>query len=171
MPPIDSFNSMLVEIMPQLRSYAKWLTRNQTAAEDLVQETTYRALRGRTQFTMGTNFTAWIFRILRNEYYTSLRRGKNTPVSINDLPEGVFAKEPEQENAVFTHEVIRAMDRIRPGQRRVLELVCAAGLSYGETAEIIDCSVGTVKSRLWRARQQMESLLDGKHPLPAQRAR
>jgi len=160
----DTFNTMLVDIMPRLKSYAIWLTRNQAAADDLLQETAHRALRARAQFTMGTNFTAWIFRILRNEFYSSLRRGKRTPLAIDDLPENVFTMDADQEDIVFTGQVIRTMDRLRPGQRQILELICAAGMSYDEAAESIDCSIGTVKSRLWRARQQMDVLLHSGKP-------
>jgi len=164
MSSIDNFNTMLVGIIPRLRSYAMWLTRNRAAADDLLQETAYRALRAREQFTMGTNFTAWMFRILRNEFYSSLRRAKRTPVPIDDLPESIFMMDSDQEELVFTRQVIRTMDKLRPGQRQVLELICGAGLSYDEAAETIDCSIGTVKSRLWRARQQMEALLEGGKP-------
>jgi len=164
MSSIDRFNTMLVGIMPRLRSYAMWLTRNRAAADDLLQETAYRALRARKQFSMGTNFTAWTFRILRNEFYSSLRRAKRTPVPIDDLPDSIFMMDSEQEELVFTRQVIRTMDKLRPDQRQVLELICGAGLSYDEAAETIDCSIGTVKSRLWRARQKMETLIAGGRP-------
>src|SRR5690606_21292762 len=115
---------------------------------------------------------------LRNEFYSSLRRAKRTPLAIDDLPENVFTMEADQEDQVFTGQVIRTMDRLRPGQRQILEMICAAGMRYDEAAESIDCSIGTVKSRLWRARQQMDVLLHSgkpglrpkKLPLPLSRA-
>jgi len=157
----DPFDTMLLELMPRLSAYAMWLTRNRASADDLVQETSYRALRARKQFTMGTNFTAWVFRILRNEFISSLRRSKRTLVPIDDLPESLLMQPAKQEDAVFSGQVIRAMEQLRPRQKQILELICGAGLSYDEAAVEIDCTIGTVKSRLWRARQQMEYLLEG----------
>jgi RNA polymerase sigma-70 factor (ECF subfamily) len=157
----ESFNALLIAIMPKLRAYAMYLTRNRAAADDLLQETAYRALRARDQFAIGTNFTGWIFRILRNEFISTLRRNKGTVLSIDELPEGLFSAEAQQEDFVFSHQVIRAMDQIHPAQRQVLELVCGSGLTYQEAATVIDCSVGTIKSRVWRARKHMSLLLNG----------
>jgi RNA polymerase sigma-70 factor (ECF subfamily) len=161
MSPDNSFNTLLIGHMPRLRAYAIYLTRNSAAADDLLQETACKALRGRHQFTIGTNFTAWAFRILRNEFFSSLRRSKHTVLPIDALPEGTFSKAAEQEDIIFSCEVVLMMEKLQPDQREVLQLVCGAGLSYTEAAAVIDCSIGTVKSRLWRARQQMEVLLQG----------
>jgi RNA polymerase sigma-70 factor (ECF subfamily) len=159
--PPDDFHTMLVEILPRLRAYAIWLTRNRAAADDLLQETACRALRAQDQFEMGTNFTAWMFRILQNEFISSTRRAKRTPVPIDDLSESFLLQQPEQEKVIFSRQVIKALDQLRPAQRQTLELICAAGLSYEEAAAAINCSIGTVKSRLWRARRHMEELLHG----------
>ena len=155
------FNTMLVAALPRLRAYAMILTRSRAAADDLLQQTAYRALRAETQFTMGTNFVGWMYRILRNEYISSLRRNKRTTSSIDDLPEHLLAARGEQEDKRLTREVIGAMERLPASQREVLVLVCAGGLSYDEAALSIGCSVGTVKSRLWRARQHMQELVMG----------
>ena len=155
------FNKMLVSALPRLRAYAMILTRSRAAADDLLQQTAYRALRAETQFTMGTNFVGWMYRILRNEYISSLRRNKRTTSSIDDLPEQMLATRGEQEDKRLTREVIGAMDKLPASQREVLVLVCAGGLSYDEAAASIGCSVGTVKSRLWRARQHMQELVMG----------
>ena len=89
------FNDMLVAALPRLRAYAMILTRSRAAADDLLQQTAYRALRAETQFTMGTNFVGWMYRILRNEYISSLRRNKRTTSSIDDLPEQMLAARGE----------------------------------------------------------------------------
>jgi RNA polymerase sigma-70 factor (ECF subfamily) len=157
----DPFHDMLLEHLPRLQAYAIMLTRDRALAEDLLQETALRALRAQTQFTMGTNFTAWIYKILRNEYISSLRRKKRAPVPIEDMPAEFLSKRGEQENDVLSREIIQAMDKLQHGQREVLILICASGLSYEEAAEALGCSVGTIKSRLWRARARMAALILG----------
>ena len=84
-----------------------------------------------------------------------------TTVPLDDVPESAVLQPAEQEGAVFSRQVVQALDQLRPGQRQALELVCAAGLSYEEAAVVVNCSVGTIKSRLWRARRQMEDMLKG----------
>ena len=155
------FHKRLVDSLPRLRAYAMMLTRSRASADDLLQQTAYRALRAETQFTMGTNFVGWMYRILRNEYISTLRRNKRTTTCIDDLPEQMLATRGEQEDKRLTREVISAMDNLPTSQREVLVLVCAGGLSYDEAAATIGCSVGTVKSRLWRARQHMQELVMG----------
>jgi len=169
MPPKDSFNVLLISHLPRLRAFAMVLTRNHAAADDLLQETAYRALRAQTQFAVGTNFNAWMYRILRNTFISSLR-SKKALVPIDELPEGIFSTPPEQEEAVLTGEVIRAMGTLRPGQRQVVELVCAGGMTYDEAAEAMACSVGTIKSRLWRARKHMELVTQDNSPSAQSRA-
>jgi len=163
----DQFQDMLVDLLPRLRAYAIWPTRNRAAADDLLQEAAYRALRAKNQFTLGTNFTAWMFKIVLNEFITSKRRARRVTVPIDDVPEGYLLQLPDQEGTVFGGQVLRALDRLRPSQRQALELICAAGLSYEEAAETVNCSVGTIKSRLWRARRHMEELLQGASGLGA----
>lgn len=160
MPAADVFNTLLIAHLPRLRAYAMLLTRNHASADDLCQETAYRVLRAHDQFTMGTNFTAWVYRILRNEFINSLRRSKRTMVPIEEVPESAFAIEPQQETLIFTNQVIQAMGRLLPEQREVLLLVCASGLSYDQAAAEIKCSIGTVKSRIWRARQHIDAMIE-----------
>lgn len=162
MKTTSAFESLLIALLPRLKVYSLWLTRNKAAADDLLQETAYRILRSQHQFTMGTNFAAWAHRILRNEYLTTLRGSKRTPLSIDDLPETLFTAPAMQENAIFFEEVLDAMGQLRPNQKEALEMIWASGLSYDEAAAATECSIGTVKSRLWRARRQMGLLLDVK---------
>ncbi len=157
----NEFHQMLLEHLPPHQAYAIMLTRDRAQAEDLLQETSLRALRAQNQFMMGTNFTAWIYKILRNEYISSLRRKKRQPVQIEDMPAEFLSRKGEQENDVLSREIIAAMDKLQHGQREVLILICASGLSYEEAAEALGCSVGTIKSRLWRARARMASLIMG----------
>jgi RNA polymerase sigma-70 factor (ECF subfamily) len=159
----DSFTELLTSHLPQLRAYALVLTRNHNAADDLLQDTACRAWRAQHQFTMGTNFTAWIYRILRNAFLGSLRRTKRTLVPLDDLPDRVFSMPPEQDDIVLSNQIVRVMDKIRPGHKQVLFLVCGEGMSYTDAAKVLNCSVASVKSRLWRARQHMELLIQGKN--------
>jgi RNA polymerase sigma-70 factor (ECF subfamily) len=154
-----SINALLVEHLPRLRAYAMMLTRNRASADDLVQETAYRVLRSQCQFTIGTNFTAWVYRILRNQFISSIRRSKRALVQIDELPESLLEKRADQDSTIFTQQVVAAMDKLHPEQREVLILICAAGMSYDEAAETLKCSIGTIKSRLWRARKHMELLI------------
>jgi RNA polymerase sigma-70 factor (ECF subfamily) len=162
----ESFHDMLIAHLPRLRAYAILMTRNRAAADDLLQETALKALRAEAQFTPGTNFGAWMYRILRNEFISSRRRAKRAPASIDDVSDEVLARRGTQESNYFCGEIIRAMDSLQDGQREVLSLICAGGLSYEEAAEMLQCSVGTVKSRLWRARARMEKLLMGDDEAP-----
>jgi RNA polymerase sigma-70 factor (ECF subfamily) len=130
-------------------------------ADDLLQETALRAWRAQDQYQPGTNLKAWLFCILRNEYISSLRRNKRSNVSLSDVAEEHFAQSGDQETNVMTVEVFKAMDRLAPTQREVLMLSCVNGLAYEEIAATLKCSVGTVKSRLFRARAQMQLLLMG----------
>ncbi len=150
------FQDLLVEILPRLRAYALALTRNRAAADDLVQETALKCWKARAQFTMGTNFKAWIYHIMRNEHINSFRRGKHAPVSIDDLPEEVFARGGDQESKLLTREVFVAVNRLPEVQREILLMSCVGELQYHEIADVLGCSMGTVKSRLWRARAQMQ---------------
>jgi RNA polymerase sigma-70 factor, ECF subfamily len=153
---------MLIAALPRLRASAIFLTRSPAAADDLLQEVAYRAWRAQTQFAPGTNFTGWMYRILRNEFISSQRKGKRTPVCIDEIPEQFFSRPGDQEDRLLTREVVRLLDKLNPSQREALMLICANGLSYGEASEAIGCSIGTVKSRLWRARQHMQLLMMGK---------
>ena len=162
----NTFHDMLTDHLPRLRAYAIMLTRDRATAEDLLQETALRALRAQTQFAIGTNFTAWMYRILRNEYISSLRRSKRRPILLEDIPEELLSHSGGQDDKVLTREIIQAMDQLQSSQREVLILICAGGLSYEEAAVSLDCSVGTIKSRLWRARRHMQSIVMGE-ALPA----
>lgn len=158
------FHDMLVTQLPKLRPYALMMTGNRAAADDLLQETALKVLRAESQFEPGTNFNAWTYRILRNEFISSCRRAKRTPRDIDAVPEEFLARPATQEDKIATREVFQAMRQLPETQREVLSLVCGSGMSYEDAADVLDCSVGTVKSRLWRARSKMKDLLLGEEP-------
>lgn len=161
-----SFKELFLEHLPQLRGYAMVLTRSRSMADDLLQETALRAWRAQAQYQQGTNIKAWLFCILRNEYISSMRRNKRPSVSLSDVAEEHFSQAGDQETNVMTIEVFKAMDQLSPAQREVLMLSCVNGLAYEEVAATLKCSVGTVKSRLFRARAQMQLLLMGPDEAP-----
>ncbi len=166
------FRGLLIDALPRMRAYAFMLTRDRPQADDLVQEMCFRALRAQEQFIMGTNFNAWLYRILRNEYVSTIRRRKKT-TQLDDTSEHHFAREGNQETHTLTREVLQAMAHLPLGQREVLTMVCGEGMSYSEVAEAVGCTVGTVKSRLWRAREAMQRHLlgDDEAPRVAQKSR
>ncbi|MGZ6186749.1 MAG: sigma-70 family RNA polymerase sigma factor [Candidatus Binataceae bacterium] len=158
---MSEFRDLLVEHLPRLRAYALGLTRSTSAADDLLQQTALKAWAAREQFALGTNFKAWIYRILRNEHISSFRGSKQAQVSIDTVPEEFFARHGDQETKLLTREVLTAVNTLAPHRREVLLLNCAGGLSYQEIAEALGCSIGTVKSRLWRARHEIQLLMLG----------
>lgn len=160
----DSFENMLVESLPRMQAYAIMITRDRTVAADLLQQTALQALQGRSQFAMGTNFSAWLYKIMRNIHFSTLRKAKRKMVDIDSVPAEIFGRSGSQEERVLTGEISRAMDHIPAEQREAMILICAGELSYAEAAEAIGCTVGTVKSRLWRARTRIEQLMMGEGP-------
>jgi RNA polymerase sigma-70 factor (ECF subfamily) len=156
-----TFHEMLIETLPKLRPYAVMLAQERARAEDLLQETAVRALAAQHQFQMGTNFSAWLYRILRNEFIDTVRKSRRTGVSIDDLPEALMSYTPRQDDQLLVRELAQALGQLPRAQREALTLVCGSGLSYEEAAGIIGCSMGTIKSRISRARQQMEAIASG----------
>lgn len=155
----------MVELVPQLRAFARSLCRDATRADDLVQEALVRALSNLGQFTPGTNLKAWLFTIVRNEYYTFLRRGRFETLDDREgaLPEPTVP--PEHEGELQLRDLNRALGQLSPDQREALILVTASGFSYEEAATICGCAVGTIKSRVGRAREQLSRLLEGTVPM------
>lgn len=146
--------------LPQLRAFALFLTRDRTLADDLVQEAVVRALSHTHQFEPNTNFKAWITTILRNAYYNEMRRRKLVSDIDPQLPRPDRAVSGGQEVHVHLREFERAFGGLHVDHREALLLVGASGFSYEEAAEVVGCAVGTMKSRVWRARAQLQSLLD-----------
>ncbi len=152
------FRENLLAVMPALRRFAVSLTHNPTTADDLVQASLLRAWTHRVRFERGTNFEAWIFTILRNQFYSDHRKHRE----VQD-EEGVHAARlislPEQAGHLDLQDVKTALAQLTPAMREALILVTVEGLSYDAAAAIMECQVGTVKSRVWRARNELVHLL------------
>ncbi len=154
----DSFRRDLVTLVPKLRRFARSLVGNVQDADDLVQAACEKALRSIDQFRAGSRMDSWMYRIIQNLWLDSRRRDRTrgTAVDPEDAhlsDEGRAARLPE--DRMMLAQVRSAMALLPQGQREVLALVAVEGLSYKETAEILDLPIGTVMSRLSRAREAL----------------
>jgi RNA polymerase sigma-70 factor (ECF subfamily) len=166
--PDETFRVDMLKVLPRLQAFARVLTRNREAAEDLLQDTVVRALRAHRSFQPGSNMLAWLCTILRNQHISGLRRRRHEAMPIEDLPDSAASVGPSQYDSIAVGEIRRALMKLSPEHREVLVMVAAAGLSYGEAAEICGCAVGTVKSRVNRARNELRRLLaTGEHGIDA----
>ncbi len=163
----DEFHGQLVALVPKLRVQALALTRNRAAAEDLVQDAVANALAAQESFTPGTNFAAWMHRILHNRFISTLRKQRET-TDIEDLPMSAFAVGAAHEDRMVLKELSRALGRLPSDQREALFMVVLQGLSYEEVAQATGCAVGTAKSRVFRARRQLQTWLAGEERSEAQ---
>jgi RNA polymerase sigma-70 factor (ECF subfamily) len=154
------FHGQLVALLPKLRVQALALTRNRAAAEDLVQDAVANALAAKDSFTPGTNFAAWMHRILRNRFISTLRKQRET-TDIEDLPMSAFAVSGAHEDRLVLKELSRALGKLPSDQREALFMVVLQGLSYEDVAKATGCAVGTAKSRVFRARRQLQAWLMG----------
>ncbi len=155
-----SFHDQVISILPKLRVQALALTRNRAGAEDLVQDVVCNALSAQDSFIPGTNFAAWMHRILRNRFISNLRKRRDT-VDIEDVPSAALASEAPHEDRLALKELATAMTRLPSDQREALVMVVLNGMSYEALAEATGCAVGTAKSRVFRARRQLEAWLLG----------
>ena len=154
-----SVRDTILAAVPSLRAFAISLSGNVDRADDLVQETLLRALAHINSFQPGTNMSAWLFTILRNLFRSEYRKRRR---EVED-PEGNYAEtlksQPEQTGRVEFQEFREALSKLPADQREALILVGASGFSYDEAAEICGCAVGTIKSRVNRARNRLAQLL------------
>jgi len=156
----------IVGCLPHLRAFALLLCRDRALADDLVQEAVVRALSHSDQFQAGTNLKAWIMAILRNSYFSEMRRRRRASQLDGLELWGTATASGGQEERVGMRDLERAFATLPAVQREALVLVGASGYSYEDAARIAACAVGTMKSRVSRARLQLERLLDGKMAAP-----
>lgn len=164
--PIDPvadqvFRDQLVALIPSLRSFARGLCGSREMADDMAQDAMMRGWAARASFTPGTNFRAWMFMILRNQFYTTIRKERRTTSLDPEVAERMLVAAPAQQHAIHLADVAKALLKLPPEQREVLMLIGANGLSYDEAAEVIGCAIGTIKSRLARGRKALTELIDG----------
>jgi RNA polymerase sigma-70 factor (ECF subfamily) len=157
----NEFKQGLVEAIPYVRAFSRTLCGNKTAADDLAQETLAKAWHARNSFQLGTNLKAWLFMIARNQFYSDKRRAWRSVAWDDELADARLVAPADQGFQVEISDLRRALTQITPEQREALVLVGAGGLSYEEAAKVCGCAVGTVKSRVARARQALERMLNG----------
>jgi len=148
------------ELLPALMRYARRLTRNEDEAEDLVQETLASAYASASSYHVGRSLRIWLFAIMHNSFVSRVRheavraryRDKSLPTEADTSP---------QEHAVRLGQIAAALDRLSPEQRQVLHLIAVEGLSYQEAADVVRIPIGTLISRLSRARARLRAIEDG----------
>jgi RNA polymerase sigma-70 factor (ECF subfamily) len=148
----QAFVDGVLASVTSLRAFAISLTRDADKAEDLVQETVLRAISKQEQFVAGTNLQAWLFTILRNQFCSDHRKSLREVEDADGSYAATMICMPDQEDRIMIHDLETALHKLPEGQREALLLVGADGLSYEEAAQVLGCAVGTVKSRVNRAR-------------------
>jgi RNA polymerase sigma-70 factor (ECF subfamily) len=162
----DSFEELAMPLFDQLYNFAHWLTQNREEAEDLVQETYAKALKGFSSFRLGTNFRAWMYRILRNTFLTSrtgLKVTMTVPLDTEEDGTEMAVERDTPETLLFAHSnsdlLQSAIDELPVHFREILLLCEVEEMSYQEIAETLSVPIGTVMSRLSRARKTLSGLL------------
>jgi RNA polymerase sigma factor (sigma-70 family) len=150
----------LVELIPRLRRYARALLGERAAADDLVQDTLERAWSKLHLYRRGTDLRAWLFTVMHNVHVNRLRSARPTDPLEDEMPE--LAQRATQEDALVVRDLERAVAALPVAQRQVLLLVALEDLSYQETARVLDIPIGTVMSRLARAREKVRLLMQGR---------
>jgi RNA polymerase sigma-70 factor, ECF subfamily len=164
---VDRLTEDIVPYLPHLRAFARMLAQDRTLADDLVQETVVRALSHAHQFQPGTNLKAWLTTILRNAYFTEKRsQGRLTQLDVEVVRDSTTVN-GGQEWHLRMRDFEGAFSTLPPVQREALVLVGASGFSYEQAAAMAGCAVGTMKSRVSRARLLLHTLLDGADAAPS----
>jgi len=154
-----SVREAMLAAVPSLRAFAISLSGNVDRADDLVQETLLRAMANIDSFQPGTNMSAWLFTILRNLFRSEYRKRRREVEDTDGNYAESLKSHPEQHGRVEFEEFRTALAKLPPDQREALLLVGASGFSYEEAAAICECAVGTIKSRVNRARTRLAALL------------
>lgn len=155
-----AFRIELTALIPQLRAFARTLCGDATAGDDLAQDTLLKAWGARGSFEMGTNMKAWTFMILRNQFYSEKRRSWRQSQLDQDVAERTLVAVDDPEAPVALDELRQGLAMLPAEQREALILVGAGGFAYEEAAVICCCAVGTVKSRVSRARRALQAILE-----------
>ena len=150
---------IMLAAVPDMRAFALSLCRRRDRVDDLVQETLVRAIANIHSFKPGTNMTAWLFTILRNNFLNEYRKSRREVSDANDYFVATMTSQPEQEGRVQLEEFRDALALLPHDQREAVILVGGAGLSYEEAVKICHCAVGTIKSRAFRGRARLAQLM------------
>lgn len=154
---MDGFDSQLAEQIPRLRRYAQMLLRNRARADDLVQDTLERSWSRQHLWQPGTDLRAWMFTIMHNLYVNQIRRREPEPLADEQL----LSMPTEDDQTLQLRDVQRALACLTSDAREILLLVAVEELKYAEVAQVLNLPIGTVMSRLSRAREQLRAILNG----------
>ncbi len=146
-------------VIPRLRRYARALTGERIAADDLVQDTLERALRKLHLFRPGTDLRAWLFTVMHNVFVNQVRAGRLPVVDDEDMSE--LPQREQEADGLAIRDLDRALLRLPDDQRAVLLLVALEDMSYEEAARTLEIPIGTVMSRLSRAREKLRAMMQG----------
>ena len=160
MPVEDTLRDQMLATVPSLRAFAISLTANRDRADDLVQDTLMRAWANIDRFERGTSLNAWLFTILRNLFHSEYRKRRREVEDVDGAYAARLKTHPDQQSHLDYEDFLTALTKVPPDQREALLLVGAQGMSYEEAAEICNVPLGTVKSRVNRARTRLAALLD-----------
>jgi RNA polymerase sigma factor (sigma-70 family) len=152
----------IVELIPRLRRYARALSRDRSAADDLVQDTLERAWAKLHLYRRGTDLRAWLFTVMHNVYVNQRRAAKPSAPLDEEMPE--LAQPPSEVDGLVLRDLDAAIRRLPTDQRQVLLLVALEDMSYDEAAGTLGIPIGTVMSRLARAREKLRAMLSGLPP-------
>lgn len=158
--PQAEFKAQLTELIPQMRAFARSLCSTAAAADDLAQEALLKAWKSRDRFERGTNLKAWVFTILRNHFYSEKRRSWRKQSLDPGVAEATLVANDDPSQKLDLLALKNALNKLPDDQREAIILVGAGGFAYDEAAEICGCAVGTVKSRVSRARKALVDLFD-----------
>lgn len=146
------FKTDLLAALPDLRGFAMSLVVNATRADDLVQETLLKAWKSQDRFVPGTNLIAWLFTIMRNQFYTECRKAKREVEDADGAAAAQLIELPSQEHGIELQKVWPILAKLPPAQREALLLVAGQGMTYEAAAALLGTQTGTMKSRVSRAR-------------------
>lgn len=153
------FKREMLAALPNLRAFAISLIRSRDRADDLVQDTIMKAWAKQDSYQPGTNMRAWLVTILRNEFYSQIRKSGREVQDTDGAFTSKLSVPPEQNGSVDLQDFKQALAQLPDDQREAILLVGASGFAYEEAAEICGCPVGTIKSRVSRARLRLQELL------------
>lgn len=169
---MDTRRQALLDELPRLRRYARMLVGDPAHADDLVQDCLVRAISNLDRWQIGTNMRAWLFTIMRNVLFNDLRRARRSPfLDSGGDPMDTVPVAADQEQRMRVLDVDKAFTRLPPAHKEVFLLIAVEGMDYEEAAQILGVPVGTVKSRLSRARTDLRATLDrAEKPQPQEMA-
>lgn len=158
--PVDqAFVDAILDKVPSLRAFAMSLTRKPDYAEDLVQDTLLKALSKHERFEEGTNLSAWLFTILRNSFLSHHRKARREVEDSAGAHAAMLIAYPDQEDKLMVQDLSAALDKLPQSQREAIVLVGVEGMAYEEAAAVLGVAIGTIKSRVNRARHRLAELM------------